>query len=709
LKHLHRLATLFVTATCMGLPAGCAADEKSSQSATATQVPSINAPGTMGHERSGDLRPLNQAKPVAAAPGPQAAKPDAATAAPGPTAAPPENETAQPTEQTPAPAGNKIHVARADDLPQHFYPFKGQLAEMVDSQDQMANLAAAVRADLEGDLNKYDIDDLATLKRIHNTLLTIDVLQGRFDDALTQIERLRQIEEKPALKLVSGIFVEALIAARHEAGPHAVADQYKAAFQRQFAARLASLPWDVVQDEIQKAKGSTEMTTENLLKGSIAAHFQPVVDQTGQLNADMANTLLRARFVLLERLPLREQLLAAYQEKIAANRQEKPDIWAAREAKLQPDDCRGQVLVAAWDSGTDPDVFKNVLWINPNETADGQDDDGDGYVDDVHGIAYDVRANKAVGLLCPLGDAADRIPDVMKYMKGAMDLQASIDSPEATALQRHLSSLAPEDMKGFIEDIGLAGNYVHGTHVAGIMLSGNPCARLMIARLSYDHHMVPVGRTAEWGERDALKDIDTVAYFRSHHVRVVNMSWGEALKDAEESLAANGIGTSAEERREMARRVFKLQRDALYTAIKNAPEILFVCAAGNSNTDVGFEEDIPSSFDLPNLIVVGAVDQAGEPTSFTSFGRTVQVYASGFEVDSYVPGGQRMKLSGTSMASPAVANLAAKLIAIDPNIPPEAVVGLIKAGADEKTVGEHKILLVNPQHTLELGRRRAKT
>jgi subtilisin family serine protease len=159
----------------------------------------------------------------------------------------------------------------------------------------------------------------------------------------------------------------------------------------------------------------------------------------------------------------------------------------------------------------------------------------------------------------------------------------------------------------------------------------------------------------------------------------------------------------------MARRVFKLQRDALYTAIKNAPEILFVCAAGNSNTDVGFEEDIPSSFDLPNLIVVGAVDQAGEPTSFTSFGRTVQVYASGFEVDSYVPGGQRMKLSGTSMASPAVANLAAKLIAIDPNIPPEAVVGLIKAGADEKTVGEHKILLVNPQHTLELGRRRAKT
>jgi subtilisin family serine protease len=40
-------------------------------------------------------------------------------------------------------------------------------------------------------------------------------------------------------------------------------------------------------------------------------------------------------------------------------------------------------------------------------------------------------------------------------------------------------------------------------------------------------------------------------------------------------------------------------------------------------------------------------------------------------VESYVPGGEKMKLSSTSMASPNVANLAAKLFALDPNLTPQ--------------------------------------
>ena len=149
------------------------------------------------------------------------------------------------------------------------------------------------------------------------------------------------------------------------------------------------------------------------------------------------------------------------------------------------------------------------------------------------------------------------------------------------------------------------------------------------------------------------------------------LSWGESQQDAEDSLEANGIGESAEERLAIARRVFASQKEGLYNAIKNAPDILFVCAAGNADNDVEFDEYIASSFELPNLITVGAVDQAGDPTSFTSFGKTVQVYANGFEVESYVPGGARMKFSGTSMAAPNVANLAAKMIAVDPTLTPD--------------------------------------
>jgi subtilisin family serine protease len=283
-----------------------------------------------------------------------------------------------------------------------------------------------------------------------------------------------------------------------------------------------------------------------------------------------------------------------------------------------------------------------------------------------------------------------------------MDLQAAVDSPEGSALKKHLASLSPTDVEGFLEDLSLAGNYAHGTHVAGIMVEGNPAAKLLIARHTYDYHNVPVARTIEWGKRDGAKCRDTVEYFKRHGVRVVNMSWGEAQQDAEDSLEANGIGDSAEERRDIARKVFKLQKNGLYEAMKNAPDILFVCAAGNADNDVEFDEYIPSSFDLPNVLVVGAVDQAGDPTSFTSLGRTVQVCANGFEVDSYIPGGQRMKFSGTSMASPNTANLAGKLLAIDPTLTPQKVIELIKKGADKRTDGDVTYLLINPEKAIGL-------
>lgn len=599
-------------------------------------------------------------------------------------------------------AGGKIRITKADDLPQHTYPVSGKVAELVESDARVGELAEKVRADIEADLAAYDIRDDSTLQRMYGRLLTIDLLEGRHDSALARIEQIRELEDKEAKKLMTGLTTQATIAARREVGEDGCPTAYKRAFRRHLADRAGRLPWDVVQDLVQENKGRMEILSENLLMGVIQARMEPAVEKTGELSADQASSVIGMRFTMKERLPLKDEIIGVYQELIDANKTVKPDIWGARSVTLSADENLTPVLVGVWDSGTDVDVFKDRLFTNARERFDGKDTDGNGYVDDVHGIAFDIHARRTTGLLCPLEDAADRMPRVMDHIKGFMDLQAAVDSPEATALKQHIGSLAPEEVKGFIEDLGLAGNYAHGTHVAGIMADDNPFARLLIARLSYDHRMTPVARTVEWGRRDGAKCRDTVKYFKEHGVRVVNMSWGEAQKDAEESLEQNGIGKDAEERREIARKVFALQKEGLYGAINSAPDILFVCGAGNADNDVEFDQYIPSSFDLPNVLVVGAVDQAGDPTTFTSFGRTVQVYANGFEVESYVPGGERMKMSGTSMSSPNAANLAAKLLAIDPTLTPPKIIKLIKKGADKKTVGDRSFLLMNPKRTVGL-------
>jgi hypothetical protein len=186
------------------------------------------------------------------------------------------------------------------------------------------------------------------------------------------------------------------------------------------------------------------------------------------------------------------------------------------------------------------------------------------------------------------------------------------------------------------------------------------------------------------------------------------MSWVIPRSSIETALEQNGIGKTPEERKQIARDQFEVMKKGLEEAFKSAPEILFVGGAGNSDNDVQFDEFIPPMFVLPNLMIAGAVDQAGEATTFTSFGPTVNVYSNGFEVESYVPGGARVKFSGTSMASPNVVNLAAKLIALDPTLKPEETIKLILDGCDQVKEGDRTMRIINPKKSAELLAERRK-
>jgi subtilisin family serine protease len=237
--------------------------------------------------------------------------------------------------------------------------------------------------------------------------------------------------------------------------------------------------------------------------------------------------------------------------------------------------------------------------------------------------------------------------------------------------------------------------------VAGIAVEGNPFARVLCARIAFDYHPKPAPVGIEAARAHAQSYAETVAYFQAAGVRAVNMSWGWTFDEIKASLEANGIGANAEERKAMTEEIFGTLDKGLRDAIASAPEILFVIAAGNDDNDVEFNRVIPSQYELNNILVVGAVDQAGERTSFTSMGENVVVYANGFEVDSYVPGGAKMAFSGTSMASPNALNLAAKLMTVKPELGPAEVIRLVEQGADELE-GQLGLKLLNPTASMAL-------
>lgn len=220
----------------------------------------------------------------------------------------------------------------------------------------------------------------------------------------------------------------------------------------------------------------------------------------------------------------------------------------------------------------------------------------------------------------------------------------------------------------------------HGTHVSQLVTLNDEKIGIFPVRV------LPVAERE--GDREA-RDKDEKAFSSEIFSRMVD-SIVHAMEQAAKhdvKIVNMSLGLNFEELRpeDQARLIEKINREFVPRLKNEWKDILIVAAAGNESSALLRQtESIPASLEVPGLISVGALKDKDTVANYTNYGKDVDVYIRGSDIKSAIPGGLFARESGSSMASPLVAHLAAQLKAIDPTLNPVEIRALILNTADER-------------------------
>jgi len=180
----------------------------------------------------------------------------------------------------------------------------------------------------------------------------------------------------------------------------------------------------------------------------------------------------------------------------------------------------------------------------------------------------------------------------------------------------------------------------HGTHCAGI-IGAEGDNNQGIAGVNWKVEIMPLKFMSAGGfgtTKDAIEAINYVIARKKAgvNVRVISASWGSTQRSR-----------------------------ALEDVIRKAGDegILFVAASGNSNANTDRVPHYPSSYVLPNVVSVAALNRNDEIASFSNYGpKSVHIAAPGVEILSTWLNNDYKEASGTSMATPVVSGVAALIL-----------------------------------------------
>ncbi len=597
------------------------------------------------------------------------------------------------------PAPNRVVRSEAD-LPVKTYQLEGAPSAVFMGAAFERDILPRIKRDAEALLAGATIESGTIRSRLQIGLASIALLQGNAATAQRWIEAERAAQTKPQLKAIGYLNREAAAAALTAPDGGAC----RAAADR-ISARLRAADPAIVREEAILRFGQTLTISEPYLASAVVTDIDPKARAQGGIDLMDAMLLATWRADIRTVPPCRDAMAEAWRAWIADPAHEPADIWPGRQPEAARLAGARPVVVAVWDTGIDTTLFPGQMALDPAEPLDGQDNDGNGIVDDVHGPTYDLFARPAAPVVTPpSAELRSQLAFQTALLKGQLDLNYGLDTLDARlmALRAREASVADQAL-----DIDLGNELFdrsHGTAVASQLADGAPFVRLYLAKDVVGGYNP---RRIARGEAEADRWLATLpALFKRMHgagVRIVNMSWVVQADMIAQDLLSTGQETDPERAQARARAIYTKIKAALHAAMSAAPDMLFVVAAGNNNQSDATYAGVPQSFDLPNMIVVGAVSKAGTPAAFTTFGQGVRLYAPGDATPVRMAGGGSLLVSGTSLAAPYVARIAATMLAVNPAlVPAQLVEGLVVTG----TSGTGDVRLAHPAAAVEWARAR---